>query len=61
MTSAPLANRAFGSVEVGSTGLLYAAGGATTDVLDARTGAAAGKPAATKGLTLVGVVRKFQR
>ena len=57
---APLANRAFGSVEVGSTGLLYAAGGATTDVLDAHTGAAAGKPAATRGLTLVGVVRKFQ-
>ncbi len=57
---APLADRAFGSIEVGSTGLLYAAGGATTDVLDAHTGAAHGKPAATRGLTLVGVVKRYQ-
>jgi hypothetical protein len=54
----PLAARAFGSVAVGSRGLLYATGGGTTDVLDAQTGAASGKPAVTSGLTLVGVVRR---
>jgi hypothetical protein len=60
IAGAPLAHRAFGSVEVGSTGVLYAADGATTDVLDPHTGAAEGKPAATRGLTLVGVVKRFQ-
>jgi hypothetical protein len=55
---APLAARAFGSVAVGSSGRLYATGGGTTDVLDARTGVASGKPAVTSDLTLVGVVRR---
>jgi hypothetical protein len=60
VAGSPLVARAFGSVAVGSRGLLYATGGGTTDVLDPRTGVADGKAATTKGLTLVGVVKQSQ-
>ncbi|HEY1479664.1 MAG TPA: hypothetical protein VGF46_06520 [Gaiellales bacterium] len=57
---APLADRAFRSLALGAGGSLYATGSATTERLDPRTGALIGPVAATRGLTLVGVVRRFQ-
>jgi hypothetical protein len=54
----PLAQRAFGSLALGTDGsMLYASGGGTTMALDTHTGAASGTLATAGGLTLVGVAR----
>jgi DNA-binding beta-propeller fold protein YncE len=54
----PLAQRAFGSLALGTDGsMLYASGGGTTMALDTHTGAASSTLATAGGLTLVGVAK----
>jgi hypothetical protein len=55
----PLAQRAFGSLALGTGGsMLYASGGGKTMALDTRTGAASSTLATGGGLTLVGVAKR---
>jgi hypothetical protein len=58
LAGTPLAQRAFGSLALGTDGsLLYASGGGQTMALNTHTGAASSTLATAGGLTLVGVAK----